>query len=146
MTRFEFWQRWLFAVSLLIVVFGLVLAAGSGTALMDPLNRLVDPVFWGGQPVPPPAAAFRGWTYAVMGAAMAGWGVFLAFVAHVPFRRRERWAWNCFVVGILAWYIPDTGSSLLAGVVFNAAVNTALLALLALPLIFTRRAFLSAAG
>jgi hypothetical protein len=146
MNRFTFWQRWLFVVSLLIVVFGFALAAGSGTSLIDPLNRMVDPVFWGGQPVPPQAAAFRGWTYAVMGAAMAGWGVFLASVAGIPFRRRERWAWYCMALGILCWYVPDTGFSLQAGVMFNAAVNTVLLVLFALPLIFTRRDFESAAG
>jgi hypothetical protein len=146
MSRFAFWQRWLFAISLLIVGFGLVLAALSGTSALDPIHRLVDPVFWGSQQVPSPAAAFRGWAYAVMGATMAGWGVFLAFVARYPFRRRERWAWNCFVLGILAWYIPDTGFSLLSGVAFNAAVNTALLALVALPLILTRRDFPAETG
>ena len=76
---------------------------------------------------------------------MAGWGVFLASVAAIPFRRRERWAWNCIVLGILFWYVPDTGFSLQAGVMFNAAVNTALLALIALPLVFTRRNFSSSA-
>jgi hypothetical protein len=146
MNRFEFWNRWLFGVSLLIAAFGLALAAASSTPLIGPLNRLVDPVFWGSQPVPAPAAAFRGWTYAVMGATMAGWGVFLAFMAQIPFRRRERWAWNCFVLGILAWYIPDTSFSLLAGVFFNAAVNTVLLLLVALPLIFTRREFKPGVG
>jgi len=146
MNQFVFWQRWLFIVSILIIIFGLGLAVGSGTSAIEPLNRLVDPVFWGSRPVPPQAAAFHGWTYAVMGAAMAGWGVFLAFVAAIPFRRRERWAWNCMVLGILFWFVPDTSFSLQAGVVFNAAVNTALLALVALPLIFTRRDFPSAAG
>jgi hypothetical protein len=105
-------------------------------------DRSAQPVFWGGQAVPPQAAAFRAWTYAVTGAVMAGWGVFLAFVAQIPFRRRERWARNCMVLGVLVWYVPDTGASLLSGVLFNAAVNTVLLALTALPLIFTRRDFL----
>jgi hypothetical protein len=144
--RFIFWQRWLLVVSLLLVVFGFALAVGSGTALIDPLNRMVDPVFWGSQPVPPQAAAFRGWTYAVMGATMAGWGVFLTSVAGIPFRRRERLAWNCITLGILCWCVPDTGFSLTAGVAFNAAGNTVLLALFVLPLIFTRREFHSAAG
>jgi hypothetical protein len=143
MNRFIFWQRWLLTVSILIVIFGLVLAVASGTSLIDPLNRMVDPVFWGSQTVPPQAAAFRGWTYAVMGAVMAGWGVFLASVAGIPFRRRERWARNCMVLGILFWYVLDTGFSLQAGVMFNAAVNTVLLAFIAFPLIFTRREFAS---
>ena len=70
MNRFIFWQRWLLAVSILIVIFGLALAVASGTAAIDPFNRMVDPVFWGGQPVPPHAAAFRetlGWVLHLQG-------------------------------------------------------------------------------
>jgi hypothetical protein len=138
---FTFWQRWLFVLSLIIVAFGLGMAALNGTPLFDPLNRQVDPIFWGTQPLPQAALAFRGWTYGVLGAAMAGWGVFIAFVAHSPFRRQERWAWNCTALGILVWYLPDTSISIASGVIFNAAFNTGLLALVALPLFFTRKAF-----
>jgi hypothetical protein len=45
------------------------------------------------------------------------------------------------VVGTLVWYLPDTGLSLYFGVTFNAVVNTIFLAIIALPLIFTRREF-----
>jgi hypothetical protein len=138
---FTFWQRWLFVLSLIIIAFGLGMAALNNTPLFDLLNRQVDPIFWGTQPLPQAALAFRGWTYGVLGAAMAGWGVFIAFVAHSPFRRQESWAWNCTALGILVWYLPDTSISLASGVIFNAAFNTGLLALVALPLFFTRKAF-----
>jgi hypothetical protein len=141
MTRFTFWQRWLFILSLIIITFGLAMAWLNDSALFELLNRQVDPVFWGAQPLPQEAIVFRGWTYGVIGATMAGWGVFIAFLAQVPFRRRERWAWNCMTIGILAWFLPDTAISLAAGVIFNAVFNSLLLALVALPLIFTRKDF-----
>jgi hypothetical protein len=141
MNSFTFWQRWLFVLSLIIVTFGLGMAALNGTPLFDLLNRQVDPTFWGTQPIPQAALAFRGWTYGVLGATMAGWGVFIAFVAQSPFRRQERWAWNCTALGILVWYLPDTSISLASGVIFNAVLNTGLLALVALPLFFTRKEF-----
>jgi hypothetical protein len=142
MNSFTFWQRWLFILSLLIIAFGLGMAVLNSSPLFDLLNRQVDPVFWGTQPLPQEALAFRGWTYGVLGATMAGWGVFIAFLAQGPFRRRERWAWNCTALGILVWYLPDTAISLTSGVTFNAALNTGLLALVALPLLFTREEFL----
>ncbi len=143
MNSFTFWQRWLLALGLIIVAFGLGMAALNNTPLFDLLNRQVDPIFWGTQPLSQGALAFRGWTYGVLGATMAGWGVFIAFLAQSPFRRRERWAWNCTALGILVWYLPDTAISLASGVIFNAALNTGLLALVALPLFFTRKEFLS---
>jgi hypothetical protein len=142
MNSFTFWQRWLFILSLIIIAFGLGMAVLNSTPLFDLLNRQVDPIFWGAQSLPQEALAFRGWAYGVLGATMAGWGVFIAFLAQSPFRRRERWAWNCTALGMLVWYLPDTTISLASGVIFNAVLNTVLLALVALPLFFARKEFL----
>jgi hypothetical protein len=43
---------------------------------------------------------------------------------------------------MLVWYLPDTTISLASGVIFNAVLNTVLLALVALPLFFARKEFL----
>ena len=76
----------------------------------------------------------------MLGATVAGWGVFMAFIAHYPFRRRERWAWWCLVTGLLVWYLPDTALSLVYAP-FNAAFNSLLLVNFGLPLLFTRHDF-----
>ena len=141
MSHFIFWQRWLFVLSVIIILFGMGMALLNNTVLFDLFNNQIDPVFWGGQPLPDPALAFRGWAYGLIGATMAGWGVFIAFVVHFPFARREGWAWVCVALGILVWYITDTVITLSYGVRFNAIFNTVLLALVALPLIMTRKAF-----
>jgi hypothetical protein len=140
---FQFWQRWLLAWSAYIIVFGLGMALLNRAPFFDLFNRQIDPAFWGSQPLPAQALAFRGWAYGVMGATMAGWGVFFAWLAHSPFRRRERWAWSCTGLGLLVWYVPDTAISLAYGVVFNAIFNSVFLVLIGLPLIFTRRDFQS---
>ena len=141
MNRFSFWQRWLFSLGLVFVVVGLTVALMGFITSIGPLNRMVDPIFWGKQPVPEPAVNFQRWIYGVLMATMAGWGVFIAFVAHYPFRNKEKWAWNCLVMGSLVWYLPDTSLSLYFGVTFNAVANTIFLAAVVLPLIFTRREF-----
>ena len=58
---------------------------------------------------------------------MSGWGIFLTFITHYSFRNREKWAWNCILVGTLAWFILDTSLSLYHKVYINALSNMAFL-------------------
>jgi hypothetical protein len=89
MERFLFWQRWLFVVSLLITLFGVVMALLNGTGLFDLFNRQIDPVFWGTQDIADEAKNFQRWVYGAWGATIAGWGVMVGFIAYSPFRKRE---------------------------------------------------------
>ncbi len=140
-TNFTFWQRWLFLLGIVVAAFGIGMALLNGTAVFDLLDKQINPVFWDQEPLPEPAEAFQGFIYGVLGATMAGWGVFIAFIAHHPFRKRERWAWNCLLAGMLLWYVVDTLISINAQVYFNAAFNTILLVLVGLPLVFSRKHF-----
>jgi hypothetical protein len=140
-SRFIFWQRWLLIASLVFFAFGLALSFLNRTPLFELLNRQAEPVFWGSKSVPPEAAVFRSWIYGVAGATIASWGVFLAYVTHYPFKRLERWSWNCAAVGLLVWYVPDTLVSLYFGVLFNVVFSSAFAVIVALPLIFTRKLF-----
>lgn len=147
MDSFSFWQRWLLVVSLVIVAFGLLLALFNQTPVFDFLfNNQINPVFWGTEPLAAQAVMFQKWIYGVLGATVTGWGVAIAFIAHHPFRRKERWAWNCLATGMLVWFIADTSISLYFKVVFNAAFNILLLVAIFLPLLFTRRYFVNGHG
>jgi FtsH-binding integral membrane protein len=143
MGSFQFWQRWLLIVTILIAVFGVVITLLSGSALFDTLfNDQVNPVFWDNGGPDATTQDFQQWVYGVLGAVMAGWGVFLAFVAYYPFKRREPWAWNCFVAGVGVWFVLDSYISLSAGNYFNQfAINVPLLVLVLVPLWFTRKDF-----
>lgn len=142
MGSFNFWQKWLLAVGIYLVAFGLVLAFFNQTRLMDlAFNDQIDPVFWGTDGIPENAAHFQAWVYGVLGATVSGWGIFLAFLAHYPFKAREKWAWNCIAFGIGTWFVVDTAISAYYGVTFNVVFNTALLLLVGLPLLFTRKGF-----
>jgi hypothetical protein len=137
--NFSFWQKWLFVVGLLITVFGIMMAFFNGTPLFALFNSQVDPAFWGTEGIIDNARRFQQWIYGVLGATVAGWGVFLAFIAHYPFKNREKWAWNCLVAGLLLWYLVDTAISLNFRVYFNAVFNTLLVILVMLPVIFTTK-------
>lgn len=142
MKKFSFWQRWLFVFSLIVVVFGMGMALLNRTPLFAVFDSQINLIFWGANFLPLGVNEFQGFVYGVLGATMAGWGVFLAFIVRYPFRARERWAWSALALGLSLWYVTDTSISLYFGVVFNAIFNTVLFILAVLPLIFTRQEFL----
>ncbi len=141
MINFSFWQRWLIVVGIVISVFGVVMTISSGTPLFDLFNRQIDPAFWSTNAADGAARQFQHWIYGVWGATIAGWGIFLTFVACFAFGRQEKWAWDCMVVGLLVWFVLDTSLSLDYKVYFNAAFNTVLVVFAGLPLVFTRKHF-----
>jgi len=142
MKNFTFWQRWLFIVTIFIAVFGLLLALFNQKPVFDLLfNNQINPAFWGVPRVPLDIVAFQGWIYGVLGATVCGWGVMMAFIAHYPFRRREKWARNCLALGLIAWYLVDTALSIYFGVTFNALFNTVLVLAAMPPIYFTRKVF-----
>ena len=142
MSRFFFWQKWLLVLGSVIVAFGLALAVFNQTPVFNVLfNRQINPTFWAEADITPQIRAFQQWIYGVLGATMAGWGVFIVFIVHEPFRRRERWAWNCLAVGVGLWFVVDTALSIAANVIFNAAFNLLLVVLIAPPLLATRANF-----
>lgn len=141
MDHFDFWQRWLFVVSIVIIAFGIFMAVFNQTAIFDLFNDQIDPVFWDNSPIPEAFTQFQGWVYGVLGSTMAGWGIMLLFIVQHPFRQREKWAWSAIATSLGFWYLLDTGISLYFGVNFNALFNTLLLVLIIPPLLGTRKLF-----
>ncbi len=141
MTSFSFWQRWLFILGVAVSVFGVMMALLSGTPLFDVFNRQIDPAFWGGQAVDRATKQFQHWLYGAWGATIAGWGITLTYMARYAFSRKERWARNGLIFGLLVWFLLDTSLSAFYGVYFNVVFNTTLLLLAGLPITFTRSAF-----
>ena len=141
MDRFTFWRKWLLVVSVLLAIFGLAMAVLSGTLLFDIFDDQVNSVFWGDAPPGDNVELFQQWIYGVLGATVAGWGIFLAFLTQNAFAKKERWAWLCMAVGLGVWFIVDTVISLYLRVYFNAFFNTVLFVIAGLPVMATWRHF-----
>ena len=142
MKHFSFWQKWLFAVGLLLTVFGPALALLNQTPFFDFLfNNQINPVFWTEGQVAPEMIRFQQWIYGVLGATISGWGSCVTFLAYYPFRNKESWAWNAIALGVTIWFITDTALSLYFRVYFNAAFNTVVFLAVLIPLAFSRRYF-----
>lgn len=146
-TRSHFLDAWLVGLSVGIALAGFMLAAFPSSAPVEALiNRYADAVFWPGATATPAVAAYRSWVFGVTGSVMGGWGLLMAAVAWGPFRRRERWAWLAMSVPVACWYIADTATSVVHGVISNALLNTVLLGLFGVPLLGTARVFLRPRG
>lgn len=142
MERFLFWQRWLLIVGFGISAFGVFMSFFSGTALFQIFDSNINPIFWGTENIPTNIREFQKWIYGAWGAAVAGWGIFVIFIAQYPFRKKEKWAWHCLISGLLVWFFIDTGFSAYFKVYINVMLNTVLLALTILPIVFTRKYFI----
>ncbi len=141
MERFDFWQKWLCGVSIVVIFFGIFMAFFSGTILFKVMDENVNMAFWGEQEVSNEIKNFQRWVYGAWGATIAGWGVFIFYITRYPFKNKESWAWNAMLFGVLVWYLVDTGFSLYFQVHVNVLLNTFLLILGLLPLFFTRKDF-----
>ena len=131
------WINWLLAVSVGVVVFGLVLVlipslARQGFSLLVYASPERIDAF-GEEPV-----RYISLAHAVLGGLMVGWGVALFYVTKTLLARGSRIAWNLIALSVLAWFIPDTSYSLLSGYWQNALLNTVFLVLFVVPLLATR--------
>ncbi len=104
-------------------------------------NGLVNDTFWPGALPDKSTQSFELWVYGMLGATMAGWGIFLAYIVRYPFAHKEAWSWDCIALGVAAWFIIDTLISAYVAAYFNVAINLLLLVLVALPLVATKREF-----
>jgi hypothetical protein len=135
-------QRWLVALGVIIVMFGVALAFLYSTPLFDIFRTQIDPVFGGAGELTGGTVLFQQWIYGVLGATMAGWGVCIAFIAAVPFKRKEKWAWNCLAIAVSLWFVIDTFLSWRFGALFNVVFNTLIYFAALVPLLLSRKYFL----
>jgi hypothetical protein len=81
----------------------------------------------------------KAWVSGILGSVIASWGLLIAFVAHYPFKSREKRAWNGIAAAVVFWFVVDTTCSLNYGVTVNAVFNLFTLIIFVLPLLFTRK-------
>jgi len=132
--NFKFWQRWLFVSGIVVSIFGMFMVLNINS---EAFNSQIDPVFWGKEIPDIQVRNFQQWIYGVSGSIMVGWGILIAYIAAIPFKKKEKWSRNCLLSGILSWYLFDTFISLKANVEFNAIGNTVLVVILLFPIVVT---------
>lgn len=134
-------ERWLQAVGIVFVVFGVVMATAGGTEIFrQSFGLLIDPVFWP-RGVAPEAEAFQRWVYGAWGGTVAGFGLLVAVVARPALSGGDQRLRLGALAALTLWFVVDTGASLAFGVWGNAlAVNLPAYLAMAVPLALGGRA------
>ncbi len=140
MDPFRFWQRWLLVACVGTAGFGLLLAVFD-TRVLPGFDAIFARAFWAADQMPDAVVPYHRFAHGVLGATIAAWATTLSFIVAGPFHRREPWAWRAVAASVAIWFTVDSGTSLVHGAWPNVVLNVASVAPLALPLIFTRRAF-----
>lgn len=133
----KFWINWLLAVAAGVVVFGLVLVlapalARRGFSLL--VYASADRIDSFGME----QVRYIALAHAVIGGVMVAWGAAIFYVTRTLVASGARAGWNVIALSVAAWFVPDTAYSLISGFWQNALLNTAFLALFAIPLWATR--------
>ena len=140
--RFRLSVLWLKIASFLFAVFGIIIAFFNQTKIFQiTFNNQINPVFWTNSELTAATLSFQRWIYGLLGATCLMVGILIFFIVKNAFTRKEKWAWNCLLVGLTAWFIIDTPISLYFQVYFNVVFNVALLLAVLLPLVLTRKDF-----
>jgi len=139
--RFGFWQKWMVVYSIMCIILGLVMTFGSSSIIFQSYNRSVARAFWDQPYLHEAVSAYHPWIFAVLGSSLTGWSVCFLFLALYPFKRRERWAYYCFIISILVWASMDSAFSLYFGIHTEVLFNLGAVAGFAIPLIATYRDF-----
>ena len=113
---------WFSAVSLILVLWGIVFA------------------FFGLGILPVDRQVLLSWESAIYGAIMVGWGVTLFLIGRVGFRRNDTELLRFLLIGIAVWLLIEAAFSARFGVWFNVGVDVGVLALFSIPLLARLRA------
>jgi hypothetical protein len=119
---------WFSAVSLILVVFG-ILYAFLGLGIL-PVQKDI----------------LLRWESALYGAIMMGWGTTLFFVGRLAFQRNDADLMKPLLYGLTVWLVAEALFSAYLGVWFNVGVDIAVLALFSIPLIRSIRKIVHLAG
>ena len=137
-----FWVNWIIVVSAISALLGLFLS------FTPYVQQFLGPIYYNSfftsdayATLSPEAVQFHRFMFGLSGAVLTSWLLSVVAIAHIPFRRGERWAWWIILITLLAWFAGDSYTSLVTGFVVHAFLNLSLLIALGIPLAFTYSSF-----
>jgi hypothetical protein len=137
-SRFEFWQQWLFYSSILFVFVGFSLAFLGNTILFNSYYSMLAETFWNTSQLPKDVVYFKNFISGPMGGTLVCSYMLLAFIAYYPFKEKRIWARNAIVVSFGVWFLIDSSICFIFKVYPQIyLINAFSIIVKALPLIFT---------
>lgn len=139
MFEFKIWLFWLKLASIVTILFGAVMAFFNDFPLFRFFEKEITNIFFTEGTMSSSAIDLNTFLQGVLGSVLIGYGTSIAFIVFYGLNRKEKWAWWALLTSLLAWYITDTGVSILYGAMFNIVFNNAFFLLIIIPLLFIRK-------
>ena len=119
----KIYGRIITGISIIVILLGLSIAF------------LLDPTL-----VPVNEGVMVKWLLGIIGATLMGWGMTILLVSWYAFRQGIPHLIRYILIGLVAWFIPDTLISAYFNVTFNVIVNIIFLLLAGIPLYLSQKA------
>lgn len=140
--NFNFWQKWLTYANVMTVMVGLLVAFFGNSFFFEIHNIGTQNVFFEGQPLSNEVLALKNWLFGIIGGTIVGFHILMIFIAENAFKKREKWAYYAMWMGLLSWFLIDTGISIFYDAWHNVwFINVVALILIGLPLMATSKHF-----
>lgn len=145
--NFRFWQKWLTYANIMTMGVGLLVAFAGESFLFEIHNRYTKEVFMGGGDFERNIINFKNWLFGIIGGTIVGFHLLMVMISENAFKQKELWAYRGMWLGLLSWFIIDSGISIYYGAIHNVIlINLFALGLIGLPLVMTRKDFKKSAN
>lgn len=125
--------RWLRAGAVIVIAFGVLIAAAAMPALRGPAELLLDLVYWPVDGAETAGGAAARLLSAITGGVMTGWGVMLWLIASELYPQRPALGRRIILLSVGSWFVVDSAMSVAAGAPLNALFNVGFLLIFVLP-------------
>ena len=140
--QFNFWQKWLTYANAMTVMVGLLVAFAGNSFFFDLHNHYTKEVFFQGNEPHPEVLKLKNWLFGIIGGTIVGFHLLMIMISENAFKRKEKWAYQAMWIGMLSWFLIDSGLSFYYGAIHNILIiNIVALVLIGLPLVMTRKEF-----
>ena len=142
--RFHFWQKWLTYANVITIGVGILVAFAGNSVFFELHNNYTKDVFIGGNEFETNILAFKNWLFGIIGGTIVGFHLLMVMISENSFKKKEVWSYKAMWLGLLSWFLIDSGISIFYGAIHNVIlINLAALFLIGLPLVMTRKEFQS---
>lgn len=141
--KFTFWQKWLTYANVMTVFVGLLVAFAGNSLVFELHNEYTKAVFLQSAEFVPEVLNLKNWLFGIIGGTVVGFHILMIMISENSFKKKELWAYKALWLGLLSWFVIDSGVSWFYGAIHNIIIiNLVALFIIGLPLVMTRKAFL----
>ncbi len=140
--QFRFWQKWLTYANVMSVGVGLLCAFAGNSFFFEAHNSYTKEVFFDGAEFSEEVLTLKNWLFGIIGGTIVGYHILMIYISENAFKKKEKWAYNALWLGLMTWFLIDSGISFYTGAVHNIIIiNLVALVAIGLPLTMTRKKF-----